>query len=92
MQSQDARSLQPDQIRARVREVAPDIIINAGAYTAVDRAESERDLAIGHQWTGSRRAGRRGATGGALLIHYSTDYVFDGSKTGPWVEDDSTNP
>jgi len=82
----------PDQIRAKLREVQPEIILNAGAYTAVDRAETERDLAnaINGQAPGvlAEEANRTGA----LLIHYSTDYVFDGSKNGPWLEDDRTNP
>jgi dTDP-4-dehydrorhamnose reductase len=82
----------PDQIRAKVREVAPDVIINAGAYTAVDRAESERDLAMAINGQAPGVLAEEAARTGALLVHYSTDYVFDGSKNGPWVEDDSTNP
>jgi dTDP-4-dehydrorhamnose reductase len=81
-----------DQIRAKVREVAPDVILNAGAYTAVDRAESERDLAMPINGLAPGVLAEEAARAGALLIHYSTDYVFDGSKNGPWVEDDRTNP
>ena len=82
----------PDQIRSKVREVAPDVILNAGAYTAVDRAESERDLAIAINGQAPGVLAEEAKRAGALLVHYSTDYVFDGSKAGPWVEDDGTNP
>ena len=81
----------PDQIRTRVREGAPEVIINAGAYTAVDRAESERDLATAINGHASGILAEEAKNAGALLIHYSTDYVFDGSKNQPWVEDDRTN-
>jgi len=81
-----------DQIRARIREARPDIIINAGAYTAVDRAETERDLAMSINEQAPGVLAEEAKQTGALLIHYSTDYVFDGSKPGPWLEDDRTNP
>ncbi len=81
-----------DQIRERVRTVAPDIIINAGAYTAVDRAESERDLAFAINGRAPGILAEEARRAGALLIHYSTDYVFNGSKQEPWVEDDATDP
>ena len=81
-----------DQIREKVREVAPDIIINAGAYTAVDRAESERELAFAVNGRAPGILAEEAQRASALLIHYSTDYVFNGSKTGPWVEDDATDP
>ncbi|MGA8742544.1 MAG: dTDP-4-dehydrorhamnose reductase [Terracidiphilus sp.] len=81
-----------DQIRQRVREIAPDIIINAGAYTAVDRAESERELAFAINGTAPGILAEEAQRASSLLIHYSTDYVFNGSKIGPWVEDDQTNP
>ena len=79
-------------IRRKVREVAPDIIINAGAFTAVDRAESERDLAMAVNGTAPGVLAEEARRASALLIHYSTDYVFDGSKDRPWVENDATNP
>ncbi len=82
----------PDQIREKVREVAPDIIINAGAYTAVDRAESERDLAFAINARAPGILAEEAQRASALLIHYSTDYVFNGSKKRPWVEDDATDP
>ena len=81
-----------DQIRKRVRDVAPDIIVNAGAYTAVDRAESERELAFAVNGRAPGILAEEAQRASALLIHYSTDYVFNGSKSGPWVEDDATDP
>jgi dTDP-4-dehydrorhamnose reductase len=80
------------QIRNRVREVAPDVILNAGAYTAVDRAESEPNLAMAVNGVAPGVLAEEARRAGALLVHYSTDYVFDGLKEGPWVEDDATNP
>jgi dTDP-4-dehydrorhamnose reductase len=82
----------PDAIVAKVRDVRPQVIVNAGAYTAVDRAEEE---------LGAARAVNARAPGilaeearrlGALLVHFSTDYVFDGTKPAPYVEDDQTAP
>ena len=81
-----------DQIRKKVRDVAPDIIVNAGAYTAVDRAESERELAFAVNGRAPGILAEEAQRASALLIHYSTDYVFNGSKSGPWVEDDATDP
>lgn len=81
-----------DQIREKVRDVAPDIIVNAGAYTAVDRAESERELAFAINGRAPGILAEEAQRASALLIHYSTDYVFNGSKSGPWVEDDATDP
>jgi dTDP-4-dehydrorhamnose reductase len=82
----------PDQVRARVGEIVPNVIVNAGAYTAVDRAESERDLAMAINGQAPGVLAEEAARSGALLIHYSTDYVFDGSKNDTWIEDDVTNP
>jgi dTDP-4-dehydrorhamnose reductase len=82
----------PDQIRSRVREAAPDVIINAAAYTAVDRAESEPDLARAINAQAPGVLAEEAFRAGALLVHYSTDYVFDGTKTGAWTEDDPTKP
>ncbi len=81
-----------DQIREKVRAIAPDVIVNAGAYTAVDRAESERDLAFAINARAPGILAEEAQRAGALLIHYSTDYVFNGSKRGPWVEEDETGP
>lgn len=82
----------PEQLRAIVRSATPDIILNAAAYTAVDRAESEPDLARSINAVAPGVLAEEALRMGALLIHYSTDYVFDGSKTGSWLETDATNP
>lgn len=81
-----------DQLRATIREYSPNIIVNAAAYTAVDRAESEPEIAqlinaeaVALIATESKRLG-------AWLVHYSTDYVFDGSKTTAYTETDLPNP
>lgn len=72
--------------------VRPDIIVNAAAYTAVDKAESEPDLAHAVNAAAPALLAQWAARNGALLIHYSTDYVFDGAKSAPYVETDPTNP
>jgi dTDP-4-dehydrorhamnose reductase len=82
----------PAAIVARVREARPDVIVNAGAYTAVDRAESEVDAARTVNAVAPGLLAGEAKRAGALLIHYSTDYVFDGSKAAPYVEADPTNP
>jgi len=82
----------PDEIIARVREVTPDIIVNAAAYTAVDKAESEPELAFAINATAPGILAEEAKRGGALFVHYSTEYVFDGSKIEPYVEDDAPNP
>ena len=82
----------PDAIVAAVRGVKPALIVNAGAYTAVDRAETE--VALAHAVNG-RAPGifaEEAKRLGALLIHYSTDYVFDGTQTSPYPEDAPTGP
>ena len=80
----------PEQVRAMVRGVAPDTILNAAAYTAVDRAESELEAAMAVNARAPAILAEEALRTGALLVHYSTDYVFDGSKPGPWVETDQT--
>jgi dTDP-4-dehydrorhamnose reductase len=82
----------PDQVRSMVRSIAPDIILNASAYTAVDRAESEPEVAMAVNAQAPGILAEEALRMGALLVHYSTDYVFDGSKTSPWVETDKPNP
>jgi dTDP-4-dehydrorhamnose reductase len=82
----------PDQVRAAVRESAPDIILNAAAYTAVDRAESEPDLAMAVNAKAPEVLAEEAKRMGALLVQYSTDYVFDGTKSGAWEETDAPNP
>ena len=81
-----------DQIRHCVREVRPDLIVNAAAYTAVDRAESEADLAFAINSTAVSVLAEEAARASAAIVHYSTDYVFDGSGERPWKETDSTGP
>ncbi len=82
----------PDQLRALVRNVSPSVILNAAAYTAVDRAESEQDIAAAVNAQAPGVLAEEALRANALLVHYSTDYVFDGSKTEPWVETDPPNP
>ncbi len=75
-----------------VREIQPDVIVNAVAYTAVDKAESEEDLADNVNDVAPRVLAEEALRIKALLIHYSTDYVFDGTKDGAYTEDDIPNP
>lgn len=75
-----------------VARIRPDVIINAAAYTAVDKAESEKDLAMRINGVAPGILAEEAKRAGALLVHYSTDYVFDGEKKSPYVEDDRTNP
>jgi dTDP-4-dehydrorhamnose reductase len=82
----------PDSIRTAVRAVEPAVIVNAAAYTAVDKAESELHLATAINATGPGVLAEEAKRLGCLLMHYSTDYVFDGSKSTPWVETDVPNP
>jgi dTDP-4-dehydrorhamnose reductase len=82
----------PDEIRAMMRSVAPEIVLNAAAYTAVDRAESEPDAARAINTVAPGILAEEALRRDALLVHYSTDYVFDGSKRTPWLETDSPNP
>jgi dTDP-4-dehydrorhamnose reductase len=82
----------PDSIRAAVRAVEPAVIVNAAAYTAVDKAESELQLVTAINAAGPGVLAEETKRLGGLLVHYSTDYVFDGSKPTPWVETDVPNP
>ncbi|MBW4492786.1 MAG: dTDP-4-dehydrorhamnose reductase [Oscillatoria princeps RMCB-10] len=82
----------PDSIRRVMREVQPDLIVNAGAHTAVDRAESEPELATAINATGPGILAEEAHKLGATLIHISTDYVFDGIISRPYLETDPTNP
>ncbi|MBU1363477.1 MAG: dTDP-4-dehydrorhamnose reductase [Gammaproteobacteria bacterium] len=82
----------PDAIRRLVAEVKPQVIINPAAYTAVDKAEAEPALARAINGTAPGVFGEEAARLGALVIHYSTDYVFDGSKPGAYLESDAPNP
>jgi len=82
----------PDAIRSVIGAVAPKIIVNAAAYTAVDKAESEPDLAQAINATAPAVMADEAKKRGTLLVHYSTDYVFDGSKAVPYVESDPPHP
>jgi len=82
----------PESLAATVRAVKPQIIVNAAAHTAVDKAESEPDLARALNATAPAVLAREAATLGAWLLHYSTDYVFDGSGSTPRSEDATTGP
>ena len=82
----------PDAIRAKVREIKPRIIVNAAAYTAVDRAESEPDVAMKINGIAPGVLAEEAKRLGALIVHYSTDYVFDGTKDAPYTETDAPNP
>ena len=80
------------QLRQQVQRVRPDLIINAAAYTAVDQAETEPQVAFAINAVAPGILAEEAAALGIPLIHYSTDYVFDGSKSSPYTEDDEPNP
>ena len=82
----------PDSIRRVIREVKPDLIVNAAAYTAVDKAESEPDRAMAINGVAPGIMAEEAKRLGAAIVHYSTDYVFDGTKTTPYTEEDRPNP
>lgn len=79
-------------IQKGIEKAAPEIVVNAAGYTAVDRAESERELAFRVNSEAVRRIGMAAASLGALVVHFSTDYVFDGEKKAPYAETDPPNP
>jgi dTDP-4-dehydrorhamnose reductase len=82
----------PASVIAAVRSASPQIIVNSAAYTAVDRAEQEPGIAAQVNAEAPALLAREAAGLGAALVHYSTDYVFDGAKQGPYVETDAPNP
>jgi dTDP-4-dehydrorhamnose reductase len=84
--------LRADHIRASIRDVRPDIIVNAAAYTAVDKAETDEAACLAINATAPGIIAEEARNCGAFLLHYSTDYVFDGTKSGAYVESDATNP
>lgn len=88
----DVDFTRPDSVRGAINAAAPDVIINAAAYTAVDKAESELALATQINADAPGIMAEEARKRGALLVHYSTDYVFDGTKTTPYVETDAPNP
>lgn len=81
-----------DHIRQVIQSVKPDLIINPAAYTAVDKAESEPELAFAINATAPKILAEEAANIGARLIHFSTDYVYNGNKSGPYIETDFTEP
>jgi dTDP-4-dehydrorhamnose reductase len=83
---------EPDSIRKAVREVEPAVILNAAAYTAVDKAEIEPELAAAINGTAPGVLAEEAKRLGSILVHYSTDYVFDGTKQSPYIETDAPNP
>jgi dTDP-4-dehydrorhamnose reductase len=82
----------PGTIRAALADARPDIVVNAAAYTAVDKAEGEPDLAMSVNATGAGELAAQCARAGVPIIHVSTDYVFDGTSSAPYREDDATAP
>lgn len=83
---------EPATLPALVARVAPGLVVNAGAYTAVDRAEDEPELAFRVNAEAPAALAKACADAGIGLVHFSTDYVFDGAQTRPWREDDPTGP
>jgi dTDP-4-dehydrorhamnose reductase len=81
-----------DQVRSVIRQTKPSLIINAAAYTQVDKAESEPELAMRINGEAPGVMAEEAKRIGASLVHYSTDYVFDGTKATPYTEDDVPNP
>jgi dTDP-4-dehydrorhamnose reductase len=90
--TQDCNLADADALRALVRRVAPDVIVNPAAYTAVDKAESDEATARAVNAVAPAILGEEGAKLGALVLHYSTDYVFDGTKQGAYTENDVPAP
>ena len=84
--------LQPAQLAQTVRALAPDVIVNAAAYTAVDKAESDAQAARTINAESAGVLAREAKACGAWLVHFSTDYVFNGGGTTPWREDYATGP
>lgn len=82
----------PDRLRSVVRAIRPTIVVNPAAYTAVDKAESEPELAMAINGAAPGILAEEARQLDALLVHFSTDYVFDGAKPEPYVESDATAP
>jgi dTDP-4-dehydrorhamnose reductase len=83
---------QPESLRDVIRDIQPQLIVNAAAYTAVDKAESEPELTMAVNGVAPGVLAEEAKRCGAAIVHYSTDYVFDGTKKAPYVETDRTNP
>ena len=82
----------PDSIRSAVRDCRPDVIVNVAGYTMVDKAEAEPDLAMRINGAAPGIIAEEAKRAGAVLVHYSTDFVYDGELDRPYVETDATNP
>ena len=82
----------PEQIQDAITQIQPNIIINAAAYTAVDKAESESELAMAINANAPKVMAEAARSISATLVHISTDYVFDGTNHTPYTEEDATNP
>ena len=82
----------PDSIRRVIRETRPNLIINAAAYTAVDKAEEEAELAMAVNGVAPGIMAEEVRRIGAAIVHYSTDYIFNGTKNKPYTEEDEPNP
>ena len=82
----------PDALRQLIRQYRPDVIVNPAAYTAVDKAETDADTAFAINGVAVGVLAEEAKALGSLLVHYSTDYVFDGRKEGAYVETDAVNP
>lgn len=92
LDAEDLDLADADAIRRKVREIQPHLIVNPAAYTAVDKAESEPELAMAINGIAPGVFAEEAKSLGALLVHYSTDYIFDGRKAEAYVEDDAPNP
>lgn len=89
---EDLDLTQENRVREKLREIQPHVIVNAAAYTAVDKAEEEPDLVMAVNGTAPAILAEEAKKLGAALVHYSTDYVFDGTKQEPYTEEDTPNP
>lgn len=92
VEQKDCNLTDVEAIRELVRRVAPDVIVNPAAYTAVDKAEADEATAFAVNARAPGVLGEEAARLGALVVHFSTDYVFDGSKDGSYSEDDQPDP
>jgi len=92
LDSKQMNLAEPDAVRAVLRELKPQLIVNPAAYTAVDQAEKEEELAQRINGIAPGVMAEEARALGAAMIHYSTDYVFDGTKSGGYVETDPANP
>ncbi|MGL5078687.1 MAG: dTDP-4-dehydrorhamnose reductase [Waterburya sp.] len=89
---QDLDLSQPAQITAKIAEIKPNVIVNAAAYTAVDKSETETELAMAINATAPKAIAQAAQDIGATLLHISTDYVFNGKHYTPYLETDQTDP